>query len=110
MLRLSRARVIADIEFLINSPGPARGQRKWTAKGAECSVDRHSYAGEAYGFHADVLHVRIPPTGRPVWEVILLSEIWRRRDGETIHSTKWLKLMSGKPADVLKWIGANREG
>jgi hypothetical protein len=42
MLRLSRTRVIGDIEFIINSPGAALGQRKWTAKGAECSVDRHT--------------------------------------------------------------------
>jgi hypothetical protein len=110
MLKLSRARVIADIEFLINSPDPAGGQRKWTAKGAECSIDRHSYAGEAYGFHADVLHIRTPVTGRLNWEVVLVSEIWRRGDDETIHSTKWLKLMSGKPTDVLKWISANRDG
>jgi hypothetical protein len=45
MLRLSRARVIGDIEFLINSPGAALGQRKWTAKGTECSIDRHHIPG-----------------------------------------------------------------
>jgi hypothetical protein len=109
MLRLSRARVIGDVEFLVNSPGPARGQRKWTTKGVECSVDRHSYAGEVYGFHADVLHIRMPATGRLAWEMVLVSEIWRRGDTETMHSTKWLKLISGKPADVLKWISANRD-
>jgi len=27
---------------------------------------------------------------------------------ESIHSTKWLKLLLGKPTDVLKWISANR--
>jgi hypothetical protein len=63
MLRISRARIISDIAFLVNSPGPARGQRKWTAKGAECAVDRHSYAGEAYGFHVDVLHILCPLPG-----------------------------------------------
>jgi hypothetical protein len=110
MLRISRARVISDIEFLVNSPGPARGQRKWTAKGAECAVDRHSYAGEAYGFHADVLHIRMPVSGRLVWELVLVSEIWRRGDAETMHAAKWLKLLAGKPNDVLKWIGANRDG
>ena len=109
MLRLSRARVIGDIEFIINSPGPALGQRKWAAKGAECSVDRHSYSGELYGFHADVLHVRMPATGRLAWELVIVSEFWRHGGGETLHSVKWLKLISGKPADVLKWISANRD-
>ncbi|MGO9005621.1 MAG: hypothetical protein ACLQIQ_12960 [Beijerinckiaceae bacterium] len=109
MLRLSRGRVIGDIELMINRPGPALGQRKWTAKGAECSVDRHSYSGEVYGFHADVLHIRVPATGRPAWELVIVAEFWSGGDGETMHSTKWLKLMSGKPTDVLKWISANRD-
>jgi hypothetical protein len=74
MLRLSRARAIGDIEFMINSPGPALGQRRWTAKGAQCSVDRHTYSGELYGFHADVLHIRMPATGRLAWELVLLTE------------------------------------
>ena len=78
MLRLSRARIIGDIEFMIKSPGPALGQRKWTAKGAECSIDRHTYSGELYGFHADVLHIRMPATGRLAWELVLIGEFWRR--------------------------------
>jgi hypothetical protein len=36
VLRLSRSRVISDIEFIINNPGPALGQRKWISKGTEC--------------------------------------------------------------------------
>jgi hypothetical protein len=46
VLRLSRTRVIRDIEFMVNSPGPTLGRRKWIVKGAECSVDRHTYSGE----------------------------------------------------------------
>lgn len=107
MLRLSRARVIGDIEFMINNPGPALGQRTWTAKGAECSVDRHTYSGELYGFHADVLHIRMPATGRLAWDLILVTEFWRHGDRETLHSVKWLNVLSGKPTDVLKWIRAN---
>jgi hypothetical protein len=108
MLRLSRARVLGDIDLMINSPGPALRRRKWIAKGAECSIDRHSYAGEVYGFHADVLHIRMPATGRSAWELVVVTEFWRRGDGETLHATKWLKLLSGKSADVLEWIGAHR--
>ena len=109
MLRLFRARVLSDIDLMINNPGPAVGQRKWTAKGAECSLDRHSYAGEAYGFNADILDIRMPATGRLAWELLIVTEFWRRGDSETLHATKWLKLLSGKPTDVLKWIGAHRD-
>jgi hypothetical protein len=104
LLRLSRARVIGDIEFVIGNPGPALGQRKWIAKGAECSVDRHSYSGQSYGFHTDILHIRMPATGRPAWELVLVSEFWHRGDRETLRSAKWLKLLAGKPSDVLSWL------
>lgn len=107
MLRLSRARVISEIEFVANSPGRAPGQRNWTAKGAACSVDRHTYSGDSYGFHVDILHIRTPATGRLAWELVLVREFWRRGGGETLHSVKWLKLLSGKPTDVLKWICAS---
>jgi hypothetical protein len=110
VLRLSRARVIGDIEFMINNPGPALSQRKWTAKGAECSVHRHTFSGELYGFHTDILHIRMPATGRLAWELVLVSEFWRRGDRETLHSAKSLKLLSGQSADVLKWIRANSDG
>jgi len=108
VLRLSRSRVISDIEFIINNPGPALGQRKWTSNGAECSVDRHSFSGEVYRFHVDILHVRLPATGPPKWKLLIVGEFWQAGDGESIHSTKWLKLLHGKPGDVLKWISANR--
>ncbi len=108
MLRLSRSRVISDIEFIINSPGPPRGQRKWTSKGAECSVDRHSFSGNVYSFHIDILQIRSTAAGRSNWKLHIVSEFWQDGDGESTHSTKWLKLLLGKPNDVLKWISANR--
>jgi len=108
VLKLSRSQVIGDIELIINRPGPALGQRKWTSKGTECSIDRHSFMGELYSFHVDILQIRLPPTGRPSWKLLIVREFWQGSDGESIHSTKWLKLLLGKPADVLKWIGANR--
>jgi hypothetical protein len=108
VLRLSRSRVINDIEFIVNNPSPVLGQGKWTSKGAECSVDRHIFAGEVYSFHVDILQVRLPATGSPKWKLLIVSEFWQGGEGESIHSTKWLKLLRGKPGDVLKWISANR--
>ncbi len=109
MLRLSRAKVINDLELIINRPGPARGQRKWTAKGAECSLERHSYAGDAYSFHADIVCIRIQAAPRTILELMLVCEFWQGGDGGTIHTTKWLKQVTGKPTDVYKWINANRD-
>jgi len=58
VLKLSRSQVIGDIELIINRPGPALGQRNWTSKGTECSIDRHSFMGELYSFHVDILQIR----------------------------------------------------
>ncbi len=108
MLRLSRAAVLTEIDIMINNPGPALGQRRWTVKGVACAIDRHSYQGDAYGFHAEILHVRMPATGRLAWELLIVTEFWRRGDDTTMHSTKWLKLLAGKQTDVLKWISTYR--
>ena len=67
MQRLSSSR-ISDIEFIINRPGPALAQRKWVAKGAECSIDRHSFAGEVYSFHVDILQIQQPATESTRWK------------------------------------------
>jgi len=106
--RLSSSRVINDIEFIIDRPSPALGQRKWLAKGAECSIDRHNFSGEVYGFHLEVLQIELRTTGSTSWKLVIVSELWQGNDGESIHSTKWLKLFLGNPAEVLKWIRANR--
>ncbi|HMN70330.1 MAG TPA: hypothetical protein PKA55_00525 [Rhodoblastus sp.] len=107
-LRISRARVIGDIERIVKWPGPL-GQHVWSACGAACAIDRHSFGGVLYGFSADILHVRMPATGRIAWELIIVTEFWRRGDGEAVHSAKWLKMMSGKPTELLKWISSNRD-
>jgi hypothetical protein len=106
--RLSSTRIIGDIEFIIRKPGSALGERKWSAKGAECSIGRHSFTGEAYSFHMEVLQIRLPAAGRSGWKLIIVSEFWQGDDGERIHSAKWLKILLGEPAEVLKWIRANR--
>jgi hypothetical protein len=98
--RLSSSRIISDIEFIINRPGPAPAQRIWVAKGAECSIDRHSFAGEVYSFHVDILQIQQPATGSANWKLLIVREFWQGSDGDSIHSTKWLKLLLGKPTDV----------
>jgi hypothetical protein len=107
--QLSSTRIISDIEFIINRPRPGLGQRKWAAKGAECSIDRHSFTGDVYSFHVEILQIRLPATGRPSWKLVIVSEFWHGSDGERIHSAKWLKLLLGKPTEVLKWIRTNRD-
>lgn len=104
MLRLSRARVIGDIEFIVGGGGPILDRKKWIAKGAGCSVDRFSFAGDAYNFQLRVLQVRLPATERPSWKLVILSQSWEDDGGKPIYATKWLKLIVGKPNDVLKWI------
>ncbi len=61
MLRLSRARVIGDIEMIVNRACPARGLHRWTARGADCTVERHSFSGAGYGFQSEIL--KSPPFG-----------------------------------------------
>lgn len=108
MLRLSRLKNINDIEAILNNASPSRGQRKWKAKDAECRLDRHVFLGEHYSIHKNVLDVRhVNP--RSPWRVLLVSEFWEDGDGQTIHSSKWLKLLEGRSTNLLEWIKKHRD-
>jgi hypothetical protein len=108
LLRLSRLKSINEIEAILNSSLPAVGQRKWKAKDAECRLDRHVFLGEHYSIHTNVLNVRHISYRTP-WRILIVSDFWEDSDGQTIHSTKWLKLLEGKSADLLKWIKEHRD-
>jgi hypothetical protein len=109
MRRLSRARVINDIERLVKDPALGLGKHKWELRGVECALDRHSYNGELYGFDVEVLRVRLMAGARPKWEVYVVTEFWRDEAGESVRMTKWLKLLAGTSSDVVKWIVESRE-
>lgn len=109
MLRLSRLRNINDIEAIVNNPGPVLGQCSWKARGVACLLERHVYLGANYSFHTNVLQITSEISGQSSWRALIISEFWEGKLGETIHSTKWLKLMEGKSTDLLKWIKENHD-
>ncbi|PWB79796.1 MAG: hypothetical protein C3F11_19840 [Methylocystaceae bacterium] len=109
MLRLSRSRIINDIEFIVDRPIAGVGPLRWETKGVECIAERHAYRGQTHSFDLDVMRVRLQSPSRSKWELLIVTEYWRGAEGENIHTTKWLKLTVGKKADVAKWIAVNRE-
>lgn len=109
MLRLSRARVIEDIEFMVNEPKGKLGRHEWSVLGVECRLDRHSHYSPLYTFNLEILNVKMPGRAAHRWELFIVTEFWHAADGSSMHSPKWLKLVSGKKTEVLKWISENRE-
>ncbi len=109
MLRLSSALVIQEIELLIDNSVGHIGRHEWTVRGVDCRRERHSYSAPAYSFDLDVLNVRAKGAAEDRWELfIIITEFWRSSDRASVHSPKWLKLVAGKPTDVLKWIRNHR--
>jgi hypothetical protein len=109
MLRLSRALVIQDLERLIDDSMSHIGRHEWSVRGVDCRRERHTYSAPAYSFVLDVLSVRANGGAEGRWELFIITEFWRGADGDNIHCPKWLKLVSGKPTDVLKWIKNHRD-
>jgi hypothetical protein len=95
VLRLSRHKNINDIEAILNSAGPALGQRGWKSREAECRLDRHVYLGEHYSIHKNVLDVSFHKHPA-MWRILIVTEFWEDGKGQTIHTSKWLKLIEGK--------------
>lgn len=106
MKRLSRARVIGDLEFIVGRERPALNVRSWDVAGVSCEASRHTCSGSAYGFHLDILLLR---ARRPGWKLLLVSEFWDAGAERTIHNSRWLKLLEGRQADVMAWIERNRD-
>lgn len=109
MKRLSRASVINDIEFIVNRHKAVLGERNWKADGLQCQLESHTYTGNAYSFHTDVLTLETATGVRPKWKVMIVTQSWRGVDGETMHSNQFLKLLSGRNSDVTAWVSANRD-
>jgi hypothetical protein len=109
MLRLSRALVIQEIELLIDDSLSHIGHHEWSVRGVDCRRERHSYSAPAYSFDLDILNVRAKGGADSRWELFIISEFWLSADRVSIHSPKWLKLIAGKPADVLRWIKSHRD-
>lgn len=109
MKRLSRSRVINDLESIVKTPVAGLGRHRWEARGAECVLDRHSYHSALYSFDIEVLRVRLMGLRHQKWSLYVVSEIWRSDAHEEARFVKWLKVTSGKSAEVMKWIVENRD-
>lgn len=109
MAQVTNAHAIRDVELILHSGSPHYEARSWTAAGVECRRDRHRYTGQGYAFSAEILQVRCAERGRPAWELLIVTERWATGMPETVvRSQKWMKLISGKPADVRTWIRQHR--
>ncbi|MBN9597189.1 MAG: hypothetical protein IJ127_06890 [Afipia sp.] len=108
MTRISNARTIADIEFVIDAPSIGSEINAWVAHGVECQRDRHRFNGQGYSFSLDVLSLRLVET-RHRWHVVIISELWGFA-GTTSEArrTQSLKVLKGKPSDVLAWMRRHR--
>jgi hypothetical protein len=110
MARIGNARTIADIEYVIEAPSPGSDVTAWLAHGVKCSRDRHRFSGQAYSFLFEVLDLRFEGPSRLQWHVVIVSEVWKFHDAKTdSRGAKSLRVLQGKPADVLAWMRRCRE-
>lgn len=111
MKRLGNAQTIADIEFVIDAPKFAGLRHSWSAYGVNCTRERHRFSGRAYSFTIEILDLRLVAGGRSSWHAMIINEWWHEGDtDESIRTTKWLKLLSGKASDVIAWLHRSRSG
>jgi len=109
MAQVNNARAIQDVEQILHSGCPHYEARSWTAAGAECRRDRHRYIGQGYAFSAEILQLRLATRGYSGWEIMIVTERWSTGMPETVvRNQKWMKIVSGRAADVRTWIRRHR--
>lgn len=82
MARIGNARTIADIEYVIEPPGAGSDVAAWTSHGVKCSIDRHRFNGQAYGFTFEIIDLLLEGPSKQRWHVVIVSELWRFRDAK----------------------------
>lgn len=110
MARIGNARTIADIEYVIEPPSLGSDVTAWLAHGVKCSRDRHRFDGQSYSFSFEILDLRFEAQARQRWHVVIVSERWQFRDAKAEpRGSKSLRVLRGKPADVLGWMRRCRD-
>lgn len=110
MARIGNARTIADIEYVIEPPSLGSDVSEWLAHGVKCSRDQHRFNGQAYSFAMEILDIRFEAQARQRWHVVIVTERWQFRDAKAeARGSKSLKVLHGKPADVLGWMRRCRD-
>lgn len=109
MLRLSRERIITDIEYIVGTATGRLGETEWTISSALCRRERHSFSAPWHSFNIDILYVESVEKKSNHWKLMIVAETWRDSAGENIRHTEWLKLLNGDSKDVEKWISDNRK-
>ena len=109
MPRINNARTIADIEYVIEAPGPGSELTSWSAHGVTCRQDRHRFSGQGYSFSFEIVHLSHEGKRRQQWQLVIVSELWRFKDakGEP-RGSKSLKVINGKTSDILSWMRLTR--
>jgi len=109
MAQVNNARAIRDVELILYGGSPHYEARCWSAAGVECRRDRHRYTGQGYAFGVEILQLRFAARGLAGWEVMIVTERWATGVPETVvRGHKWMKIVSGRPADVRAWIRRHR--
>ena len=102
MARIGNARTIADIEYVIESPSLGSDVTAGAEHGVKCSRDRHRFDGQSQSFPFEILDLRFEAQARQRWHVVIVSKRWQFRNSKAEpRGSKSLRVLQGKPADVL---------
>lgn len=89
-------------EVQYTSPEPMQ----WTLAGVDCRRERQRYSGADYAWSIEVVSITHTRPGSK-FHLLLVAEFWRAGPVD-LRSQKWLKLLSGQPADVRNWLASCR--
>ena len=104
---MGNAKMIAEIETLVGNHRATPEPLQWTVAEVECQRERHRYSNPKYAWTIDVLTIRRRRSGHS-FELMLTAEFWRA-GAVDLKSTKWLKILSGRPAEVTAWLAIARD-
>ena len=102
-------KTFADTSFyllfdeIIRRDRPKDAPDAWVTDGVSWRRSKHSYETQTYGFVTEVYEVTSESGGG--WALLVTKEHWwAGKNGETIRSAHWAKLLRGNRATIMAWL------
>ena len=105
MRRFGNSSFFRTFDYVVGLANPGLKLDRFVIDGITWTRERHSFAGQAYGFALDVFTGVCP--GASGWTVTVVKEYWR--GGGRSKSTKniqWAAVHLGRKSDVMAWLTA----
>ena len=106
-MRLGDRNFFNVFALIAGSADPHKTRHQWQADGVSWTRERMARQGPTYSVQAEIF--TLSHGGKSGWTLLLVHETWwDENKRKTFRNARWVHLVSGMRADVVKWFSARQ--